>query len=135
MSLSKLVANQIAAAVRTRGQEYFALGRVRIKEHDEDFLDAAVKGSRNYHVTLERYHAVLEISCTCPYFSDHSECKHVWATVLAADAQNILQPKPGESTIAIESIPEDFDEGMDDDFENNNHPKILNKNDYLKHLN
>ena len=36
--------------------------------------------------------AKLHVSCSCPYFSPTGDpCKHLWATILMADARGLLQ--------------------------------------------
>ncbi|MCB1036737.1 MAG: SWIM zinc finger family protein, partial [Acidobacteria bacterium] len=52
-----------------------------------------MSGSRDYDVQLrwKGKKAVLQSSCTCPYFEDRLEvCKHIWATVLAASEEGLL---------------------------------------------
>jgi hypothetical protein len=41
-------------------------------------------------VELEREGRKIHASCTCPYF-DVDLCKHIWAVILAADKQQLLQ--------------------------------------------
>ncbi len=103
-SLSSLVKHQFDAGVCTRGFGYFAGGKVQVFGQESGrSLDASVAGSRLYEVSLARERGVLDISCTCPYFEDNGECKHVWATILEADRLGVLQPEPKEKSIEVVS--------------------------------
>ena len=58
---------------------------------DAWYVDATVQGSRLYHVSLSREDDAIEAWCTCPHCEDDFEpCKHIWATVLAAEARGYL---------------------------------------------
>ena len=47
---------------------------------------------------LEPVGATLLASCTCPYFFDRIViCKHIWAGILAAEAQSLPLMAPGIS--------------------------------------
>ncbi len=60
-------------------------------EGDAWHVDATVRGSRSYDVKLSREHDAIEAWCTCPYCEDYFEpCKHIWATLLAAEAEGYL---------------------------------------------
>jgi len=49
-------------------------------------VNAVVSGSKHYEVKLTILDCELLASCTCPYFgSEGNLCKHIWATILAAD--------------------------------------------------
>lgn len=77
---------------RDRGQQYFRRGVVRIVAVDEDGITATVRGSETYEVRLSPdANGRLEHSCTCPAWENYGVCKHVWATLLAADAQRLLR--------------------------------------------
>jgi hypothetical protein len=51
------------------------------------YVEARVRGSRDYSVTLDYDRGVLFAVCDCPYFDSGEACKHIWATILAADAR------------------------------------------------
>ena len=45
-----------------------------------------------YDVTLSRERDAIEAWCSCPYSEEYFEpCKHIWATLLAAEAGGYLQ--------------------------------------------
>ena len=54
-----------------------------------------VRGTAKYRVRLRIRGSKLHVSCTCPYFTPTGDpCKHIWATVLVADARSLLQSPP-----------------------------------------
>jgi uncharacterized Zn finger protein len=76
--------------VQSRGRRYFQGGAVRITAGGPDNVRTSVRGSREYQVgvRLDRENVVVE--CDCPYFHSEDICKHVWATLLAAESANYL---------------------------------------------
>jgi superfamily II DNA or RNA helicase len=92
-------------------------------------LEAQVSGSgyEPYDVFLDWSDAgkqSLEASCSCPRFGDIGLCKHVYATILAADNQRLTPTGlRGEFEIYSaddEHFPDDdgsYDDGEDDDYE------------------
>ena len=52
MNLSKRLTGDFNATVRERGTSYFRQGHVRIQHGSASRLDARVRGSRNYEVSL-----------------------------------------------------------------------------------
>ena len=56
---------------------------------------ARVRGTSKYRVRLRMRGSKLLASCSCPYFSPQGEpCKHLWATLLLAEARGLLQSPP-----------------------------------------
>src|SRR6185503_17814753 len=90
MSLKSRFAPQFNPKIRDRGLAYFRGGAVTILEHSDSHLLARVKGTHDYFVELRLTLYSLDVACTCPYFSDGEDCKHIWATMLAADSKNYL---------------------------------------------
>ena len=75
----------------TRGDAYFDQGRVRRLSEADGVIEAEVQGSRLYSVTLTVGDDELSVRCTCPWFVDQGEeCKHIWAAIRAASAQQLL---------------------------------------------
>ncbi|HUR82391.1 MAG TPA: SNF2-related protein, partial [Thermoanaerobaculia bacterium] len=59
-----------------------------------DAIEAEVQGSRLYSVDLTVDDGLLDVSCNCPWYVQHTDvCKHIWAAIRAASAENLL---PGE---------------------------------------
>jgi len=77
---------------RDRGQQYFRRGVVRITSVDERGIGASVRGSETYQVQLSQdAKGEFVHECSCPAWASYGVCKHVWATLLAADAQRLLR--------------------------------------------
>ncbi len=53
-------------------------------------VSAKVRGSATYHVDLSRVGDEIYVSCECAYFDSEPVCKHIWATILAADEKFYL---------------------------------------------
>ncbi|HEY7043546.1 MAG TPA: SWIM zinc finger family protein [Nocardioidaceae bacterium] len=70
------------AGSRRRGEAYAAEGRVRVVRRAPDQVVAVVEGTESYDVQVSTDDAF----CTCPIGQRGEVCKHVVATVLAADS-------------------------------------------------
>jgi hypothetical protein len=89
--LSANLISLVSKRARERGRDYFASRRVTLVGGDAWHADATVRGSRLYDVKLSREQDEIEAWCTCPYCEDYFEpCKHIWATLLATEAQGYL---------------------------------------------
>jgi superfamily II DNA or RNA helicase len=113
MSLSDLVAGQVAAQVRGRGREYFLDGLVDLDLVGPTKVQATVHGSEAYDVDLELEGRTLYVGCTCPYVGDFGgPCKHIWATILAAEPAGFGRTAPTGTRIELDSFDsdDDFDE-------------------------
>lgn len=100
---------------RTRGAAYARSGRVRILNSGDECLDVTVQGSeyKPYAVTLDWSDAAggrMTASCTCPRFANGYLCKHIWATIVFADAAKLDIRVPGYSQLQVQA-----DEGVFDD--------------------
>ena len=93
MSLAERMRREFGPGDRSRGREYFAEGRVTLVKVSDRGAVAAVDGSRQYLVLLDASQArddgLLFVHCDCPRHEDRIWCKHVFATLLALDAQGI----------------------------------------------
>src|SRR6185369_11526822 len=90
MSLKSRFASEFNPKIRDRGFAYFRGGAVKILEHSDSHVLAQVEGTLEYFVELTLTLNSLDVACTCPYFSNGEDCKHIWATMLAADSKNYL---------------------------------------------
>jgi hypothetical protein len=97
MALAHEVRSFFGGKVRLRGHEYFERRAVTIDHGDAWYVQAWVRGTGRYRVTLNRLpsgenrvSSRLTVWCTCPYAEGGEACKHIWATVLAATAQGLL---------------------------------------------
>src|SRR6266540_1629606 len=106
MPLSQLLGSQVSERSRVRGQSYFRSGAVRSLTVENGIIEASVRGSQNYTVWIEPDGSLLRASCTCPYFTDHFDvCKHIWAVILAAEAQSIPLTAPGVTPESVDLEP------------------------------
>jgi len=88
--LSTQLARFFTSTIRKRGLDYFQRGRVRIQQGSERAVLAAVRGSAIYDVELTWDDSQLSAWCDCPYFDGGYACKHIYATLLAAEAKGYL---------------------------------------------
>src|SRR5437016_6122834 len=90
MSLIRVVSNEFDSDVRSRGRKYFDKGLVDILQTDAGQIDAQVQGTELYDVRIEWTDDRFRGSCSCPFAEDRGPCKHLWATLLAADEAGLL---------------------------------------------
>ena len=109
--LAESLAGDFPRALRQRGANYFRSGRVHIDSGSAQHVSASVRGTEHYQVELARMRHVVRARCTCPYFYEEDMCKHVWAVILAADAEGLLQGDGG--WVELEPMDADFDGDSD----------------------
>src|SRR5436853_1315001 len=114
MSLTSKFSSEFDSAVRSRGHSYYKIGRVRITQGDNEEVVATVRGSENYRVTLSIEGKTLVVFCSCPYF-DQDVCKHIWATLTAAEARGLLDATPEPTRLRMSD--DDEDDFDDEDYE------------------
>jgi superfamily II DNA or RNA helicase len=119
MRLSESIGQQISDGARHRGASYFRSGAVRSLSIENGVVQALVRGGTSYTVWLETGDALIRASCTCPYFIDHADiCKHIFAVILAAEAQSVTLVAPGvrPEDVDIEPLlPEDDEDLLNED--------------------
>ncbi len=77
-------------------------------------MGAVVSGSEPYSVVLKWTGDMLAVLCSCPHFMDQLQaCKHLWATILAADAGGYLAAAKNQAEIEL-----DFDLLLDENLDN-----------------
>lgn len=104
MQLASKLKNEFSASIRNRGEVYFQQQRVKIRTGSATELDAIVVGSEPYTILLKWSGEELSVLCTCPYFVDEGgTCKHLWAAVLAADAQRYLTAVTTGTAISLDT--------------------------------
>ncbi len=117
MNQSDRLAHQVSSQIRIRGRSYFRQGRVVIVHQGPTSVGAIVSGTRDYEVLLHRNGYSLEVQCTCPYFQRNLDtCKHVWATVLYAEATGLTLARDARVINPSEELLED-EAPLDDDWE------------------
>ncbi|HEV3330585.1 MAG TPA: DEAD/DEAH box helicase [Bryobacteraceae bacterium] len=90
MKLTSALEHDFDLGTRSRGAQYFRTGAVRIDRASDTAVTAWVQGSRLYEVEIRWDSGELSLRCACPYFESGGPCKHLWATVLAAEAKGHL---------------------------------------------
>jgi len=105
MKLSQRLEGEFKTAVRQRGLNYHWQHQIRIRSGDARAVQADVTGSERYGITLHWDDPFLTVWCDCPFFEKDGPCKHLWGTILAAEAQGYLS----EAANAPELI---LDDGM-----------------------
>ena len=84
MDVTAKLSKYVPFRVRDRGSDIFRGGSVKLRKATHDYVEATVRGTRDYAVFVTRESEDLLVSCDCPYFASDGPCKHVWATLLAA---------------------------------------------------
>jgi hypothetical protein len=110
MSLKAKFSQDFRPQIRDRGVAYFRSNAVQIISHSTAHVDARVKGSVNYLVRIRLGRMTLDVACTCPYFEKGEECKHIWATMLAADSHQYLNSVDLRPRLQIRFDEESLDE-------------------------
>lgn len=71
-----------ADAILERGQDYYDMGLVKIREYSSNYIQASVEGTIDYKVGINfRDGEITAMYCDCPYFQDRDYCKHLAATL------------------------------------------------------
>src|SRR2546423_9145113 len=117
MYLQRQFAQRFSSGVRHRGVEIFASRQVTIVSGNQWAVSAKVRGSRVYEVELSREQDEIHVSCDCPYFDEGAVCKHIWATIVAADQKSYLLGAIGGGPVrlVVDRVPGEFDEDDVDD--------------------
>src|SRR5437588_7719988 len=116
MALSTTLSNAVDCDIQARGREYFTRGAVRIEHGNRHAVQATVQGTEEYDVTLERANKSIEAWCSCRYCRDlYDPCKHIWATLLAAEQRGYLGSSTGKAPRRLEVNEELSPEGLQED--------------------
>jgi hypothetical protein len=90
--LTEQISEEVGRLTQERGRDYFNRGAVERIEGDRTSARAVVKGTLRYDVEITSIDEFMDYSCTCPFFErDLEPCKHIWATVLAAEQRGYLR--------------------------------------------
>ena len=109
--LTSKLAYLFSSTVIGRGQGCYGRGSVNIQRGSATALTAVVFGEEAYDVEMVWENRTLSFYCSCPYYESNGPCKHLWATVLAAEARGYLSK--------VDSTPKVRETGfdnLDDDF-------------------
>jgi len=120
LALTTYLSGYAGSKVRSRGYFYYRNGAVQIINGNKEEVQAIVIGTDAYQIDLYREEDTVYVFCTCPYFEGEREtCKHIWATLLAAEKQGFLRGKGNSDPVHLEIYVEgnDLDENGDDDWD------------------
>ena len=117
MSLSSKFSDEFSVRAREEGSKIFQSGSVQVEQVEPHFITAAVYVGHPYEVALKRLKGAVRYECECPqYFETGEPCKHIWATLLAADMDGVTGE--WETSRHLDFYPRDNPEGDDyDDFD------------------
>ncbi|HEY2017804.1 MAG TPA: DEAD/DEAH box helicase [Bryobacteraceae bacterium] len=96
MNLEQKLAAGFPSTVRDRGRTLVWQGRVRIQYGSDCRVEARVRDTADYGVSLDWQGGVLYAWCDCPEFISHGPCKHLWATILSMGGRGYLTAAPAE---------------------------------------
>ncbi|WP_227254454.1 SWIM zinc finger family protein [Frigoriglobus tundricola] len=112
MNLTARLSSQVPATVRDRGQEDYRSGSVFLDEINSRQVLATVEGTETCEVDLNLDGRTIYAYCTCPTVSNHGTlCRHIWATVLAADTRKFANGVSGPLRLVLEDTGD-----VDDDY-------------------
>jgi len=101
MTLSELLESKFRGDIRFRGAAYIQAERVSVIRVTSDHLFAVVRDGVEFQTQLSRDGGALVMTCNCVGTSanpsNNLNCKHLWATILAADTGRYMtgSAKPG----------------------------------------
>ena len=127
MTLSELLESKFRGDIRFRGAAYIQAERVSVIRVTPDHLFAVVRDGVEFQTQLSRDGGALTMTCNCVGTSanpsNNLNCKHLWATILAADTCHYVagSAKPGfippfaaEDDAPLEFDLDDLDGDADD---------------------
>ena len=108
MGLLSRCRGNFGKSVSRRGEDYYRRHAVKITAQHGMSLHARVRRGSSpspYEVDLDWSYAeegTMLASCSCPRFEDLGVCKHIVATLMAADAEDLGPEVPGRGPLVLE---------------------------------
>src|SRR5580700_70086 len=130
MNLSRKLAREFDDDVRSRGASYYLGRRVDIEAGSSTQAYAHVKGSQKYQTSLEWEDGTLFALCDCPYFESVGPCKHLWATILAAEGGGHVSEAASARALTVDfgtlapEVAEGYELDEDDDEDEEDHTPL-----------
>ncbi|HQY87467.1 MAG TPA: DEAD/DEAH box helicase [Tepidisphaeraceae bacterium] len=111
MSALDSLKTDFAFEIRSRGKEYFLDNQVELDRCEPGLIRAKVAGTDKYRVVVRWDGGGVAYSCTCPFYQDRDEpCKHIWASLLEADHDGVLEIAArrfdGPKVVTLEGAPQ-----------------------------
>jgi len=104
MYLRQHLKSYFESIVRSRGSDIFFWNKITLLSGNSFEVTANAEGSRLYFVRLARKGQLIHAYCECPYFDTEGPCKHLWATILAAESKNYLLGFNGTLRMEMDSL-------------------------------
>ncbi len=100
MTLAELLQNRFRADLRHRGAAYIEAERITLVRVTPENIFGIVQDGAEFQTQLRYQPDDVGMFCTCEQFAKSKVCKHLWATVLAADMRGFINPtlRPGRIT-------------------------------------
>lgn len=120
MALTTHLFRYVDNKVRARGSSYFRDGAVDIIHGNKEEFQALVFGTDTYEVEIFRLEDAVHVTCTCPFFEGERVCcKHIWASLLAAESKGYLRGKSNSDPAHLEIYFDggDWDENGEGDWD------------------
>ncbi|MBC8114514.1 MAG: DEAD/DEAH box helicase, partial [Candidatus Saccharimonas sp.] len=121
MTLSELLESKFRGDIRFRGAAYIQAERVSVIRVTAEHLFAVVRDGVEFQTQLSRDEAAIRMTCNCVGTSANPSgnlyCKHLWATILSADAGSYVSgaTKPGYYPPFVVGDDEPLNFGSDSD--------------------
>ena len=100
MTLAELLQTRFRADLRHRGAAYIEAERISLIRVTPENVFGVVQDGAEYQTQLRYQPDDIGLFCTCEQYAKSKVCKHLWATVLAADQKGFVSPglRPGKIT-------------------------------------
>ncbi|MFN0195508.1 MAG: SNF2-related protein [Planctomycetaceae bacterium] len=98
MTLAEALGSKFRGDIRFRGAAYLEAERVSLVQITPNLVSGVVKDGQDFHTQLCREGDQLRMFCNCSHGNQaDATCKHIWATILAVDAGQLMTgtPRPG----------------------------------------
>src|SRR5437016_1590019 len=122
MYLQRQLTKDFSSSTRQRGFDIHRSRMVTLLSGNQWEVSARVGGSKFYQVQLSRQDDEIYVFCECPFFETESTCKHIWATIIAADEENYLRGAGNGGALTLVEDFEEFGDEFDDDFVDEDFP-------------
>ena len=115
MTLASMLASQVPETIRYQGQECFRSGAVKLESVNTRSVRAIILKGDDCDVDLDLEGRTLYAFCNCRYAEEHGKvCKHIWATVLAADGRGLAHNASKALRLVVDDSDDEFGDGHDE---------------------
>ncbi|HEX4607641.1 MAG TPA: DEAD/DEAH box helicase [Urbifossiella sp.] len=108
MGLSLALSSHVSTKIRDRGRDLFRTGAVKLDSVGQSEVAATITDGERCEVDLVVEGRSVHAWCTCPYIDEYGAvCKHIWATVIAADLRGFGATLKAPLRLLLENEEED----------------------------